>query len=592
MGKVTNPYVGDTARKLTDLGLRDSSARLLPLNSVILSSRAPIGYVVINTVPMAINQGCKGLVPNTQLKTEYLHYYLISVVDLLNALGTGATFKELSVEKLKQVSIPVPPLPEQQRIVSILDQALEAIATAKASAEKNFQNARALLGSHLQAVFARRGHGWIEKPLEALCDIKHGFAFKSKFFNTDGKYIILTPGNFYESGGYRDRGEKQKYYSGEIPLGYVLSEGDLLIAMTEQAAGLLGSPILVPESDKFLHNQRLGLVLKKPGVPWMNEFFFHVFNTEHVRKEIHTSASGVKVRHTSPTKVGEVVVTFPTSVSEQRAIVANLNDLAEQIQRLESTYQRKLAALDELKKSLLHRAFTGELTASEPTVVPVSAGAGKRMQKGSEGLTTTDLHAGILALAYRAHERAGTLLYFGHVKAEKIAHMVEAHLGIDLGRTPVKDAAGPNDYPHLMKVEHRARKAGYFDFRRDGSRYVVSPLRGLNRLIERTQDDLEEQYEEVVRLIGRMAKWDTEQAEIVATTYAAWNNLLLDGLPAAEEDIVRAAREDWHPDKLTIERGRFFKAIEWMREKEVIPRGTGLRVADKPVRAKPTTKQE
>ena len=88
--------------------------------------------------------------------------------------------------------------------------------------------------------------------------------------------------------------------------------------MTEQAAGLLGSPVLIPESDKFLHNQRLGLVTKKPGVPWTNEFFFHVFNTQAVRKAIHDSASGVKVRHTSPTKIGDVVVSFPTSIVRPR----------------------------------------------------------------------------------------------------------------------------------------------------------------------------------------------------------------------------------------------------------------------------------
>lgn len=131
--------------------------------------------------------------------------------------------------------------------------------------------------------------------------------------------------------------------------------------MTEQAAGLLGSSILVPESDRFLHNQRLGLVTKKADVPWINEFFFHVFNTQAVRKEIHDNASGVKVRHTSPTKIGELIVSFPTSIAEQRAIVATLEELSEETKRLESIYQRKLTALDELKKSLLHQAFSGQL---------------------------------------------------------------------------------------------------------------------------------------------------------------------------------------------------------------------------------------
>jgi type I restriction enzyme S subunit len=131
--------------------------------------------------------------------------------------------------------------------------------------------------------------------------------------------------------------------------------------MTEQAAGLLGSSIIVPEGDKFLHNQRLGLVTGKADVPWLNDFFFHVFNTPKVRKDIHASASGVKVRHTSPTKIGEVVVAFPTSIQTQAEIVSTLATLSTEVQRLESLYRQKQVVLAELKKSLLHQAFSGAL---------------------------------------------------------------------------------------------------------------------------------------------------------------------------------------------------------------------------------------
>jgi len=171
---------------------------------------------------------------------------------------------------------------------------------------------------------------WVKKPFSELCDIKHGYAFEGEFYSSEGEYVLLTPGNFYEQGGYRDRGENQKYYVGEIPIDYVLNCGDLLVAMTEQAAGLLGSPILVPEADKFLHNQRLGLLTKRPGVAWTNEFFFHVFNTEPVRKAIHASASGAKVRHTSPRKIGEIVFSFPSSALEQKRIadcITSIDDI-------------------------------------------------------------------------------------------------------------------------------------------------------------------------------------------------------------------------------------------------------------------------
>ena len=309
---------------------------------------------------------CSGLVVIKQphgIHPDFLVYYLNSPIGRGYSLSQarGSTRLTLNTSSVAETLVPVPPFPEQQRIVSILDEAIEGLATATANAEKNLRNARALFESHLESVFTQRGEGWVEKQLAELCDIKHGFAFDGEFFSSKGEYVLLTPGNFYEKGGYRDRGEKQKYYTGEIPDDYVLNEGDLLVAMTEQAAGLLGSPILVPESDKYLHNQRLGLVTKKPGVPWINEFFFHVFNTQTVRKEIHDSASGVKVRHTSPTKIGEVVVSFPTLISEQRTIVSTLKDLHEETQRLESIYQQKLAALGELKKSLLHQAFSGAL---------------------------------------------------------------------------------------------------------------------------------------------------------------------------------------------------------------------------------------
>ena len=255
---------------------------------------------------------------------------------------------------------PLPPLPEQQRIVTLLDEAFNGIATARAHAEKNLQNARAIFESQREVLLSLK-QDWNETPLAELCDVKHGYAFEGEFFAPEGDYVLLTPGSFFESGGYRERGEKTKYFVGQIPGDYVLDKGDLLVAMTEQAAGLLGSPLLVPESNRFLHNQRLGLVTGKPKVPWLNDFFFHVFNLRRIRQEIHGSASGVKVRHTSPGRIGAVKVAYPKSVLEQSRVTAQLDDLLKETQHLESLYHRKLTALDALKKSLLAQAFSGAL---------------------------------------------------------------------------------------------------------------------------------------------------------------------------------------------------------------------------------------
>ncbi|WP_163995865.1 restriction endonuclease subunit S [Pyxidicoccus caerfyrddinensis] len=252
---------------------------------------------------------------------------------------------------------------EQQKVAECLGSLDELIAAEGRKLEA--------LGQHKEGLMARlfpqgdesvprlrfpefqdAGH-WEREPLSKLCDIKHGYAFEGEFFSDEGKYVLLTPGNFYERGGYRDRGEKQKYYTGEIPRDYVLNRGDLLVAMTEQAAGLLGSSILVLDSDKFLHNQRLGLVTKKIGVAWSNEFFFYVFNTQPVREAIHGSASGMKVRHTSPTKIGQVVVSFPASLSEQQRIADCLSALDARI----AAQTGKLDALKQHKQGLLQQLF-------------------------------------------------------------------------------------------------------------------------------------------------------------------------------------------------------------------------------------------
>ena len=341
--------------------------RLVRANDVLFATIRPtlrrIAIVPGELDKQVCSTGYFVLRPQPRVDYRFVFYFLQTedFMSEMEKLQKGASYPAVTDGDVRSQKIPVPALAEQQRIVGVLDEAFAGLATAQAHAARNLHNARALFESHLQSVFTHRGKGWVEKPLSEMCDIKHGFAFKGEFFTNQGDYVVLTPGNYFESGGYRDRGEKQKYYAGEIPPDYIMKEGDMLVAMTEQAAGLLGSPLLVPQSNKFLHNQRLGLVIAKAGAPWTNEFFFHVFNTQAVRKAIHDSASGVKVRHTSPTKIGEVVVAFPTSTKEQKAIVAVLAALAAETQRLERLYGQKQAALGELKKALLHRAFSGEL---------------------------------------------------------------------------------------------------------------------------------------------------------------------------------------------------------------------------------------
>lgn len=352
MGKRSTPYVSETARTVTSLGLKNSSARPLPPYSVILSSRAPIGHLVVNTEPMATNQGCKGLVPTDSINYKFLFFYLSSIVDLLNDLGSGATFKELSGGKLKEVKIPLPPLPEQKRLVTLLDEAFESIATAKANAEQNLKNARALFESYLNEVFAecakKYGHktvGEISKhSLGKMLDkAKNKGEFKPYLRNINVRWFNFDLSDTLEMKFLPEETEK-----------YTAVKGDVLIC----EGGYPGRAAIWQSDEpiffqKALHRVRFHEIEHNK---WFVYFLFSQDSSGCLRQHF----TGAGIQHFTGSALKQFKIPIPP-IEETKFCVAKFDTLAEETQRLESLYYRKIAALDELKKALLHRAFSGEL---------------------------------------------------------------------------------------------------------------------------------------------------------------------------------------------------------------------------------------
>ena len=357
MGKRSTPYVSQTERTITDQGLQNSSARPLPPLSVILSSRAPIGHLVINTEPMATNQGCKGLVPRKQIDHKFLYYYLGSIVDLLNDLGTGATFKELSGGKLKEVPVPLPPLPEQQRIVTLLDEAFDGIAMAKANVQKNLQNARAIFESHLQSVFTDKAKEWADCLLGDVFNIGSSKRIYETDWTTNGvpffggrEIVKLAKFGSVESASFISEEKYQEYASKyEMP-----QAGDILMT----ARGTIGVGYIVKPGDKFYYKDGnvISLRAKTPSNP---QFVLYAFRSNAILDQL-TVLVGTTVSHLPIEKAKMLKICMPT-FEVQTFIVEHLEMMEAHSKDLESIYQQKLAALDDLKKSLLHRAFNGDL---------------------------------------------------------------------------------------------------------------------------------------------------------------------------------------------------------------------------------------
>ena len=193
---------------------------------------------------------------------------------------------------------------------------------------------------------------WSIRRLGELIRIRHGYAFKGEYFSNSGPFVVLTPGNFYDEGGFKDKGDKEKHYIGEVPKDFILKKDDLLVAMTEQAEGLLGSSAIVPSSDYYLHNQRLGLVKEIDPSKTDRKFLYYLFNTRHVRQRIRASASGTKVRHTSPARIYEVAVALP-SLRIQRKVAEILSAYDDLIEN----NARRIKILEEMARSLYREWF-------------------------------------------------------------------------------------------------------------------------------------------------------------------------------------------------------------------------------------------
>lgn len=269
-------------------------------------------------------------------------------------MGTGATFRELSGSKLSNLEVPVPQISEQNKIVAILDEAITSISKTKANAEQNLKNARELFESYLQNVFANKGEGWKEKTLNEVCHIVNGGTPDTKVAKYwDGEHLWITP---------KDMGRLQDIYI------YNTSRKITDAGLKNSSAKMLpNNSVILSSRAPIVHlainikplstNQGCkGLVPKKD----ISSLFIFYFLKRSVEL-LNNLGTGTTFKELSGSKLSEVIIPMPRTLNEQLAIVQKLDSLSSETKELESIYQQKLIALEELKKSVLKKAFNGEL---------------------------------------------------------------------------------------------------------------------------------------------------------------------------------------------------------------------------------------
>jgi type I restriction enzyme S subunit len=364
-GEVSQGEIYNSRNYITKKGLKNSSAKLFPINTVLVAMYgATAGQVGILKFEACTNQAVCGILPNEKFIPKYIYYCFLSKKKELIAQAVGGAQPNISQIKIKNTKLPVISISEQQEIVSILDEAFESIERAKYNAEQNLKNAKELFESYLQGVFENKGEDWEEKSINEVANVINGYAFSSKDFkstNTIKSIKITNVGVkkfIEETDNYLPEQFKESLKEVQV------REGNILIALTRTIISSGLKVAIVPSSyNGALLNQRVAALVPNEKII-SNRFLYNFLTTDGVSKYVLAHVNTLMQPNLSITDLKNLPVPIP-SINEQDQIVIKLDMLRNEIEQLESLYQQKLNDLEELKKSILQKAFNGELKTSK-----------------------------------------------------------------------------------------------------------------------------------------------------------------------------------------------------------------------------------
>ena len=345
---------------ITEEVRRELGAFLFPEGSTIFPK---IGGAIatnkkrLTTRDCCVDNNVMGVIPKPgRIESDFLFYFLLA--HDLSEFANEAHLPSIKKTVVEAWPIPVPPLPEQQRIVGLLDEAFAGLATAKANAQKNLQNTRALFESHLQSVFGQRGDGWVEnrKPLADLCELIVDCEHRTAPTQDAGVPSIRTPnvgkGTLLLEGVNLVSEETYRVWTRRAePRG-----GDLVLAREAQA----GNVAVIPDNMRVCLGQRTVLIRPRTDV-FEPSFLAFLLLQPTMQSKLLAYSRGATVQHVNMKDIRAFDVGPIPPLATQRTLTSSIIGIREDGERLASIYECKLAALDALKKSLLDQAFGGDL---------------------------------------------------------------------------------------------------------------------------------------------------------------------------------------------------------------------------------------
>ncbi len=295
------------------------------------------------------------ILPKENIDLDYLNYSLMSV-DFKKYVA-GAAIPHIYFKDYKNEPFLWMPLPEQQRIVSILDECFAAIDQAKANAEQNLKNAKELFESYLQGVFEKKGDGWEEKKLNEITEVKDGTHDSPKYIKEGIPFVtqknIKPNGLSFDDTKFITETDHEKFYKRSN-----VTYGDILISMIGANRGMAA----IVDDKRVFSIKNVGLIKSSDNIN-MNYLLYYLKSSLAMKYVLYMSNGGAQ-EFVGLTALRSFPIPLPP-LKEQQTIVRQLDALRTETQKLEAVYRQKIVDLEELKKSVLAKAFAGELRSTE-----------------------------------------------------------------------------------------------------------------------------------------------------------------------------------------------------------------------------------
>lgn len=357
INRLPSPYLWDSEEKITQEGFNSCSTSLLPAGSVLLSSRAPIGLLAINKIPVCTNQGFKSLVPSEEINAEYLYYVLKANVKALQARGNGATFKELAKPAVEDFEIPLPPLDYQIRIAHLLGKVETLIAQRK----QHLQQLDDLLKSVFLEMFGdpvRNEKGWTITSLDQHGSFKNGLNFGKGESGASVRYLGV--GDFKSKAKLDDFENLSFIELNEPPTAdYFLQDHDLLFVRSNGNKALVGRCMAVyPGAEQatfsgFCIRYRINNANLQPI------FIAYLFRSTAFRRVLLQGGQGANIQNINQQILSSLPIPVPSKDLQKQ-----FTNIVDKVESLKSRYQASLIDIDQLYGELSQKIFRDEVDLS------------------------------------------------------------------------------------------------------------------------------------------------------------------------------------------------------------------------------------